>query len=116
MEEREYTLVTNLSLFKAINDSFNSKSLTMWGGLMWFCEEFIVRAMKSIDEGKQLTETQYELTNKLNAVIVFVIANCRKLKLADNDYLALGAAKTASENWCEKYFTEDNETNQMFRL
>ena len=108
-----FELVTKTSLFQDINSRFKSKGLSKYGGLAWFCSQTVGTSLDRIENGDDISDAIYELSEKMVFVSFLLRNSIHSLKLTRNDMEAILNAADISERWFES--TSSDAEKELFK-
>ena len=88
--------------FKDIDNRYKSKGLTKYGGLAWFCTQFIVNTVKAIDGGQPVSPLAMEYLQKIINVSLAIGNSIPELKLTKADMGPIENACQSAIEWMNR--------------
>jgi hypothetical protein len=94
--------IKNFDLFKDIDKRHKSKGLSKYGGLAWFCTQFIINTVKALDNGHTISAVSMDTLKKMMYVSLAIGNSIPELKLTKEDMNPIQASCESSMDWMKK--------------
>lgn len=102
LTESQTNTLPHSSLFKGIVKEYKSYGMSHWGGMGWFCGQFVTIGLERVKLGESIEPSVYEIIEKLafNGTVITLVAD--NFDLTPADMHAIERAHDTAMEWIEK--------------